>query len=101
MDLKCVNSWETSSNWKCMIKENKKDYKVYVQWTTVHVGVLFFVNRTICAVWYFSANSIKIMCGIIVVYVSLEFAVYIQWKTTRTSTCMREDLFPKFETCVL
>jgi hypothetical protein len=35
-----------------MIKENKKDerlkngtnhgYKVYVQWTTVHVGVLFF-----------------------------------------------------------
>jgi hypothetical protein len=90
MDLKCVSSWETSSNWKCMIKENKKDerlkngtnhgYKVYVQWTTVHVGVLFFffVNWTVCVVWY-SAKSIKVMCGIIVVYISLEFAVYIQW----------------------
>ena len=34
MDLKCVNSWETSSNWKCMIKENKKDERLKT--TTIH-----------------------------------------------------------------
>ena len=93
MDLKCDSSWETSSNWKCMIKENKKDERLETAQIMVikfmyngrlHVGVLFFffsffVNWTICVVWYCSARSIKDMCGISVVYISLEFAVSIQW----------------------
>ena len=35
MDLKCVSSWETSSNWKCMIKENKKDERLKTAQTKV------------------------------------------------------------------
>jgi hypothetical protein len=63
-----------------MIKENKKDERLkallpwfvpfYVSWTTVHVQVVFFGQL--------NNISIKDMCGIIVVYVSLEFAVSIQ-----------------------
>jgi hypothetical protein len=56
--------------------------------------VLFFCQlNSMCCLIFFSI-SIKDICGIIVVYISLEFAVYIQWLTTHTSTCMWDDLFP-------
>jgi hypothetical protein len=46
---------------------------------------------TICVVWYFSATCIKVkdMCGIVLVYLYLEFAVYIQWwKKLTPQRCM-------------
>jgi hypothetical protein len=67
MDLKCVSSWETSSNWKCMIKENKKDerlkngtnhgYKVYVQWTFGIIVSLLNVKPNCEKVIYLSFYS--------------------------------------------
>ena len=52
------------------LKGTNQGNKIYVSWTTVHVGVLFFCQL--------NNISIEDMCGVIVVYVSLEFAVSIQ-----------------------